>query len=173
MEQETTYGTWDDTEPGIEQNNIIFDVLTIGGTKALTSLGSVGLRGTARHLTMGSRVIGKDIATMINAANIVEREGIETVLLHGNATGFVVDGMDVSAKEVARNMLANGYQKGTPILLVSCKTGVWADGAAYQLSRYLKASVTAPTNDIFIQPGGMPYVLYGGTMETFFNTTIK
>ncbi|MCS4304940.1 hypothetical protein [Chryseobacterium sp. BIGb0232] len=63
--------------------------------------------------------------------------------------------------------------KGTPIRLISCSTGVFGDGAAYQLSRYLKSPVTAPTNLVRVLKDGSYQVFGGGRFRTFYNTTMK
>jgi RHS repeat-associated protein len=120
----------------------------------------------------GSTVLGMDAATTSNAGRMVAEPGVHQVLLHGTTDGFIVDGAFLSPKELARTMLQSGFQKGTPTRLISCWTGVYSDGAAYQLSRYLASPVTAPTERIAILEGGEYYICGGGYFRTFFNTLI-
>lgn len=121
----------------------------------------------------GSTVLGADAATALNASRIIPEVGVHQVLLHGTGDGFIVNGAFTSAKELARTMLQSGFQRGTPVRLISCHTGVFGEGAAYQLSRYLRSSVMAPTNKIRILDGGGYEIFGGGRFRTFFNTTIK
>ncbi|MFP3581811.1 hypothetical protein SB659_19820, partial [Arthrobacter sp. SIMBA_036] len=78
-----------------------------------------------------------------------------------------------TAKELAKTMLQNGFKKGTTVRLISCRTGVFGNGVAYQLSRYLKSPVTAPTNLVRVLEDGSYQVFGNGRFRTFFNTTIK
>lgn len=64
-------------------------------------------------------------------------------------------------------LIGKGYQRGTAIRLISCRTGAYADGAAYELSRYLKAPVTAPTNLVGDNPNGSYFILDNGRFKTF------
>jgi hypothetical protein len=67
-----------------------------------------------------------------------------------------------------------GYQRRTTVRLVACETGAYLDGAAYQLSRYIRAPVIAPTKEIAVLEGG-GYIIRGGgggVFKTFFNTTV-
>lgn len=122
---------------------------------------------------MGRSIFGADAATTINASRLINEEGVHQILLHGTPDGFYIDGTFTTAKELARGLLNNGFQKGTPIRLISCNTGIFGDGAAYQLSRYLKSPVTAPTNLVRVLEDGSYQVFGGGRFRTFFNTTIK
>lgn len=120
----------------------------------------------------GSMVFGSDAVTMRNAARLVEEPEYFQVLLHGEADYFVIDGVPTSAKEVSRSLLQSGFQRGTPIRLISCHTGVWSDGAAYQVSRYLRSPITAPTNKVRVLEGGAYEIFDNGTWKTYFNTKI-
>ena len=123
----------------------------------------------------GSTVLGVDEATAINASRMVPEKGVHQVLLHGTADGFLVDGVFLTPKELARTMLQSGFQRGTRVRLISCTTGVFPDGAAYQLSRYLRSPVMAPTTRVKVLEGGS-YAFpkgEGGRFRTFFNTTIE
>jgi hypothetical protein len=121
----------------------------------------------------GSSVFGTDAATAINASRMVPESGVHQVLLHGTPDNFVVDGSLVSPKDLARTMLESGFQKGTPVRLISCNTGIAGDGAASQLSRYLKSPVMAPTNKIRTLEGGSYEIFGGGRFRTFNNTKIE
>jgi hypothetical protein len=121
----------------------------------------------------GSTILGTDAATTLNASRMIPESGVHQVLLHGTGDGFIVNGAFMSSKDLARNMLESGFQHGTPVRLISCHTGVFGDGAAYQLSRYLRSPVMAPTNKVRILDGGGYEIFGGGRFRTFFNTTIK
>jgi len=120
-----------------------------------------------------SSVIGTDAITALNASRMVPEAGVYQVLVHGTGEGFIVNGVFTSSKDLARSLLNAGFQRGTPVRLISCNTGVFADGAAYQLSRYLRSPVMAPTNKIRIIEGGGYDILGGGRFRTFFNTKIN
>jgi hypothetical protein len=121
----------------------------------------------------GSTVIGSDAATTANASRMVPEKGIHQVLVHGTPDGFIINGSLTSPKELARQLLTlGGYQRGTTIRLISCETGAFIDGAAYQLSRYVRAPVIAPTGRVAVTQGG-GYIIEGaGKFKTFFNTGI-
>ncbi|WP_163408520.1 hypothetical protein [Flavobacterium ajazii] len=72
--------------------------------------------------------------------------GVHKLLIHGEVDNFIINKDPYSAKQVAKMMLQAGFKKGTPIECISCSTGMYADGAAYQLGRYLKSPVIAPSN---------------------------
>jgi hypothetical protein len=116
-----------------------------------------------------STVFGNDPVTQLNASRLIPEQGIHQVLLHGTPSGLV----GITPRKLATTMLQNGFQRGTPIRLISCWTGVWGDGAAYQLSRYLKSPVSAPTNKVRVLQGGAYEILGGGRFRTFSNTTIQ
>jgi hypothetical protein len=104
---------------------------------------------------------------------MIPEENTFQVLVHGTPEGFIINGTETSSKELARTMLQNGYKKGMPVRLISCNTGVFGDGAGYQLSRYLKAPVMAPTKPISILGDGS-YIIadeFGqfGRFRTFYN----
>jgi hypothetical protein len=120
----------------------------------------------------GSMVLGSDAVTMRNASRMVDESGVYQVLLHGTPDGFIINEVATSTKDVAKTLLESGFQKGTPIRLISCHTGVYADGTAYQFSRYLKSPVMAPTNRVRILPGGAYEIDMDGVWKTFFNTKI-
>lgn len=141
----------------------------INGIKSLAQLFSYKRGGWMN----GVNVFGDDAVTMGNAALMVPEAGVHQVLLHGTPEGFMMNGAFLSSKDLARTMLQSGFQKGTPVRLISCHTGVYGDGAAYQLSRYLKSPVMAPTNKIRITNGGGYEIFGNGRFRTFFNTTIK
>jgi RHS repeat-associated protein len=155
------------------------DIVTGAAGGVAGGLAKKGLSAAFRQVSAkggwmsSSTILGADGATALNASRMVSEEGIHQVLLHGTGDGFFVDGVFTSSKDLARIMLQSGFQPGTPVRLISCHTGVFGDGAAYQLSRYLRSPVIAPTNKVRILQGGA-YEIYGdGRFRTFFNTTIK
>jgi RHS repeat-associated protein len=98
----------------------------------------LGVRGrgvNTRNLgkNMGSTVLGTDAATMANAGRMVPEKGIHQLLVHGHVDNFIIDGEMIAPKTVARTMLQNGFKQGTPVRCISCYTGIFGDGAAYQL----------------------------------------
>lgn len=115
---------------------------------------------------------------MINASRLVPEEGVEQVLIHGTPTSFIIggetieDGVELTPKQLAKYMYETGFESGTPVRLISCSTGVYGDGAAYQLSRYLNSPVIAPTARVGILPGGEYLIEDGGRWRTFFNDKI-
>ena len=106
-------------------------------------------------------VIGTDAVTVANASRMVTERGVTQVLVHGHPATFVVNNVVTSPKSIARTILNSGFKRGNPVRLISCSTGALEDGAAYQLSRYLKSPVLAPTNKVRVLPGG-GYDIYGG-----------
>ena len=118
-------------------------------------------RGRKIHAQNNSTVLGKDGATLRNMGRMVPEPGSHQLLVHGHYDNFIIDGVVVSPKTVARNLLANGVSPGTPIRCISCHTGAYPDGAAYQLSRYMRSPVLAPNNKVRI--------LDDGTFEIFGN----
>jgi RHS repeat-associated protein len=114
-----------------------------------------------------STTIGSDIATMSNLSRMVPEEGIHQILLHGTDNGFIIEGAFTSAKDVARSILLSGFTKGTQVRLISCFTGFWDNGAAYQLSRYLKSTVIAPTNEVRVLEGGAYEINKSGVWKIF------
>ncbi|SMD08368.1 RHS repeat domain-containing protein [Pedobacter africanus] len=150
--------------------NYFFEEMFIGGAVAK----GLGIAYNSSRAWMGgSTVFGADAATMVNASRMVPEEGLHQVLLHGTGDGFIIDGVFNTPKQLARKMLEEGFERGTSVRLISCNTGVYGDGAAYQLSRYLKSPVIAPTNKIRILKGGEYEIYDNGTFRTFYNTTIK
>jgi RHS repeat-associated protein len=137
------------------------------------SLGEIGA--TMSEAT----IVGADEATAINARNLLPEDGVHQIVMHGDRYGdhFLEVGITVTtkvpAKSMAKSLLQSGYQRGTPIRLVVCHAGVHADGLAYQLSRYLKAPVTAATTEVGVLPGGEFFFIPStGFWRTFYNTTI-
>lgn len=118
-------------------------------------------------------VYGADRVTRLNSARMVAEKGVTQILVHGFVDGFIINGEKITAKQLAGSLLNNGFKKGTPVRLISCRTGMYNDGAAYQLSRYLKSPVTAPTNRITTLEGGSYFIETGGRFKVFHNTTIK
>ncbi|MER7014922.1 hypothetical protein ABT324_26125 [Saccharopolyspora sp. NPDC000359] len=85
-----------------------------------------------------------------------------TVEVHGSPDGVEFRGQQLSAKELAEIIkAAPGYDPGTPIRLLSCKTGAdTPDGSpnfAQQLSKELGVEVLAPNKDAWVDNFGNMY----------------
>ena len=50
---------------------------------------------------------------------------------------------------------------------ISCHTGAFSDGAAYQLSRYLRSPVIAPTDKVRVLQGGQYEIFSNGVWKQF------
>jgi RHS repeat-associated protein len=98
---------------------------------------------------------GSDGAIVDNAANLVSKRGWYDVVVHGtdDGLGFTMNGNPLSVEQLYSNMLANGYQQGTRIRLMSCYSGSLQNGAAFQLSKLANAPVVAPSNTMWIANG--------------------
>ncbi|HEY8937836.1 MAG TPA: RHS repeat-associated core domain-containing protein, partial [Cyclobacteriaceae bacterium] len=155
---------------GIEPVNIEFQAALLVFT---WGMGNVA---TAEGVT----ILGSDAVTLANASRMVAEPGIHQVLVHGATklegevliSGFEVNGTFMAPKELAKVMLDQGFVRGTPVRLISCETGTSLDGAAYQLSRYLKSPVMAPTTVVRITEGGGYQMLKDGAWRTFDNTAV-
>ena len=66
-------------------------------------------------------------------------------------------------------MYSRGYQQGTRIRLISCWSGVFPDGAAYELSRYTKAMVIAPTKRTYLDGVTGKWIVEPGGIFKVFN----
>ena len=137
-----------------------------------------GLQGLLSTRAGRATVLGTDPKTASNALRLVSNPRAHQILVHGTEDGFIYGirtdlGVDFNAKQLSRILLSRGFKRGTPIELISCTTGIFRDGAAYQLSRYLRSPVTAPTNLISVEQGGTYLIRDGGIFKTYFNTTIK
>ena len=102
----------------------------------------------------GSLVLGSDKVTKANALRMTKEDDVFQLLVHGEYDNFIIDGVRTSVDEVARKMLSSGYKPGTPIRCISCNTGKFSNGAAFQLSKKLKAPVLGPTDKVRILDGG-------------------
>ncbi len=131
----------------------------------LNALSIVPIGKASSAFNTSRTVLGADAITMRNASRMISEKGVHQLLVHGHYDNFIIDGTVTSPKQVARSLLSAGFRKGTPIRCVSCHTGKFSDGAAYQLSRYLKSPVTAPTDKV--------RVLEDGTYEIFGNGVWK
>ncbi|MDA3647243.1 hypothetical protein OU416_24515 [Saccharopolyspora indica] len=85
-----------------------------------------------------------------------------TVEVHGSPDGVEFRGQQLTAKELAEIIkAAPGYDPGTPIRLLSCKTGAdMPDGSpnfAQQLSKELGVEVLAPNKDAWVDNFGNMY----------------
>jgi len=112
-------------------------------------------------------VFGSDRATLNNAGNLIQRGEWDNVIVHGTSDGFKVNGNKIAPKDFASMMYERGYKAGTPVRLVSCWTGLYEDGAAYELSQHLKAPILAPTNEVGITSQGSFLINGGGNWQYF------
>lgn len=114
-------------------------------------------------LPAGATVLGDDPTTLGNFQRMLNEPGHHQLLTHGSYDDFIINGISTSPKEVARQMLNSGFKPGTPIRCVSCKTGMHPDRPAYQLSRYLKSPVLAPTDRVrVVRDGSGSYIIARG-----------
>ncbi len=114
-----------------------------------------------------STILGTDAATLSNAGRMVSEKGMHQLLVHGHYEKFIIDGTITSPKSVARMMLKSGFRKGTPVRCISCHTGAFGDGAAYQLGRYLKSPILAPSDKVRILKGGQYQIFGNGKWKSF------
>jgi len=98
---------------------------------------------------------------------MVPEEGTHQLLVHGHFDVFIINGKTTSPKSVAKAMLESGFERGSPIRCISCYTGAFDDGAAYQLARYLKSPVLAPTDKVRILEGGGYEIFGNGIWKNF------
>ena len=97
-------------------------------------------------------VFGTDKATLSNAENVFQSSW-DNVIVHGTHDAFIVNGVRNTPEQLAKLMYSQGYKSGTPVNLISCYTGLYEEGAAFQLSQYLNATVRAPSNRIAVVEG--------------------
>ncbi len=112
-------------------------------------------------------ILGSDAATLSNASRMVPEKEFHQLLVHGHYDKFIIDGVITTPKSVAEIMLKNGFKYGTPVRCISCHTGRFADGAAYQLSIYLKSPVLAPTDKVTILDRGQYLIFKDGFWKQF------
>lgn len=122
---------------------------------------------SAVNASKTSTIIGNDAVTLANASRMIPEKGLHQLLVHGHHDKFIVNGLLTSPKEIARTMLESGFKKGTAIRCISCHTGMFSDGAAYRLSRYLKSPVLAPTNKVRILQDGGYEIFKNGIWKQF------
>jgi RHS repeat-associated protein len=100
---------------------------------------------------------GTDAAIVEGTANLIPRAGWYDVIVHGTKDGlaFTMKGAvnPISAEELYGKMLANGYEPGTKIRLMSCYSGSLPNGAAAELSKLANAPVWAPQSWMSISDG--------------------
>ncbi|WP_299679134.1 hypothetical protein [uncultured Dokdonia sp.] len=101
---------------------------------------------------MGNRFFrfGNDGATQRNSIRLEKRpdDGWFNVLAHGDGRRFIIDGRKISPEAFVKLLLDRGYQKGEPIRLVVCFSGLKPNGPAAKLSKILNAKVQAPTDKV-------------------------
>jgi hypothetical protein len=117
---------------------------------------------------------GDDAAIIENSANLIPKKGWYDAVVHGTRDGknFTINQQVVKPKQFYEMMLANGYQPGTNIRLVSCYSGSCSNGAARQLSNLSRGIVQAPTDEVFVGNGtlftrGQQFVYNNGYIRTF------
>jgi RHS repeat-associated protein len=144
---------------------------TLSAQNLVTGFVPGGLANIAPKLGPGGRnfVFGNDAATVATAMNVrmLPARNIDNLVVHGASEGFIINNSPISAKEVSIMMFNNGYKAGTPVRCISCYTGLNDGGAAYQLSRYLRAPVIAPTDLISVNDFGTK--IYFGGYFNYFN----
>jgi len=98
---------------------------------------------------------GSDAAIVENTANLLPKKGWYDIVVHGteDGLGFTVNKQFVSPQQLYKNILADGYQQGTKIRLLSCYSGSIEGGAASQLSKLANAPVAAPQSWLSISNG--------------------
>jgi hypothetical protein len=106
---------------------------------------------------------GDDAAIIENSANLIPKKGWYDAVVHGTEDGmaFTINKKPVSPQELYNHMLANGYQPGTKIRLMSCYSGNFPNGAAAQLQKIAGVQVAAPTGELSIMNKGSFMVNYG------------
>ncbi|TWF40340.1 YD repeat-containing protein [Chitinophaga polysaccharea] len=117
---------------------------------------------------------GNDQIVLESMANLPSRKGWFDVVVHGAKNGeeFIFNGQRMSVEALYSKMLADGYQQGTRIRLMSCWSGSLEGGAAQRLSTMSQAMVVAPTRPMFVgYPGswfqlGKP-IVPGGIFKVF------
>ncbi|NML38409.1 hypothetical protein HHL17_14470 [Chitinophaga sp. G-6-1-13] len=163
---------WLAKSSGIEVMEGVLPVLVQSGMGSWIGFRYAPISETNPGWMEGAHTFGADEITKRNAANLVPEPGLTQVLLHGFPLGF--ESAEIpNAKELARTLLSLGVPRGTKIRLISCWTGFLDEGAAYQLSRYMKSPVLAPENRVLVLPGGGYLIDQGGAWRMFFNKTVE
>lgn len=73
----------------------------------------------------------------------------------------------MKAEEFAQKLLAEGYEKGTPIRLIACNTGAKPNGFAKKIAEILETKVLAPTNKVQVLQNGEFDILNKGKFIEF------
>lgn len=101
---------------------------------------------------------GSDAAITESVANLIPKKGWYDVVVHGteDGLGFTIKGCvdPITPQQLYTRMLANGYEQGTKIRLISCYSGSLTDGAAAQISKLSNATVMAPSGAAAVLPKG-------------------
>ncbi|WP_315814232.1 hypothetical protein [Paraflavitalea speifideaquila] len=141
----------------IEAGEFLLPVLVQSG------LGAYGGFRLAGAQSMRLAGFGDDAAITSNMANLTPKKGWYDVVVHGTEDGlaFTVNKQLVTPNQLYNMMLANGYQQGTKIRLMSCYSGSVPGGGAVQLSKLANAPVMAPTGALSIFGKGSFMVNYG------------
>jgi hypothetical protein len=101
-------------------------------------------------------ILGGDDLRMRSGANIPPREGYVDVYIHSDGDTMEINFFDrdvvLSARELAGYLRSQGLE-GQNIRLVACKSGTRTLSIAQDLANALKATVLAPTNNVWTSNG--------------------
>jgi hypothetical protein len=157
-------------------------VVRTATTAAETASNELGTGTTASTaLTKGAPPVQGENASILLAndhlaARCAKSEptpGWYNVFIHGNEEGFglKISGktVRVGVKTVKDAMIRTGYEGG-PVILNSCKTGSFSEGAAQQLADELGETVLASTTKVGVTKAGKVITRDGGVWKLFFPT---
>ena len=146
----------------------LFELIKVGGQKLQSFVEDIWRkiadwfvknRKTANAVDwMSSKLFkfGDDDRTFRNFLKLRQRATDEfyNVLCHGEPDRIIINGRKLKAEEFAKMLLEQGYEKGKPIRLISCHTGVKQNGFASKLAKLLETKVIAPTDRISLNDLG-------------------
>ncbi|SDF85808.1 hypothetical protein [Epilithonimonas hungarica] len=146
----------------------LFELIKVGGQKLKNFVNDIWKkiadwflknRKTANAVDwMSSKLFkfGDDDRTFRNFLKLRQRATDEfyNVLCHGEPDRIIINGRKLKAEEFAKMLLEQGYEKGKPIRLISCHTGVKQNGFASKLAKLLETKVIAPTDRISLNDLG-------------------
>jgi hypothetical protein len=110
--------------------------------------------------------IGSDEISVRVAKNAPPMEGVHDVVVHGNGTDFLADGLPTHPAQIAEAVRSNPNYAGGPVCALSCGA---ACGPAQELADELGAHVLAPTSRVGTPRFGPPSVVLerGGEWQWF------
>jgi RHS repeat-associated protein len=133
----------------------------------------------ANNTITGKKIkFGDEAITNQNYDRVKPVQGVYHLVLHGTQkNGFELQDFfyrkyKFTTEQLAEQLFKSGYEKGTPIMLISCNTGALDKGTAYEVSQIFDAPVTAPTQRIRVRPDGSYHHLDEGKFRTFYRGTI-